>query len=121
MKIVVDMNVEPSWIDVLVSAGHDAVHWSQVGRGSEPDDEILRWAISSKSVVLTQDLDFGAILAATGGELPSVVLLRSRNGRPKRAASDVLWVLSRYTAELASGALVVVDPDAHRVRMLPLT
>jgi hypothetical protein len=30
------------------------------------------------------------------------------------------WVLRRWKSELETGALLVVDPDNHRVRMLPL-
>lgn len=28
MKLLVDMNLSPLWVDVLKGAGHDALHWS---------------------------------------------------------------------------------------------
>ena len=31
MKIVLDMNLFPSWVPFLIKAGHEAVHWSTVG------------------------------------------------------------------------------------------
>lgn len=31
MKLLVDMNLSPRWVAVLVGAGVDAVHWSAVG------------------------------------------------------------------------------------------
>ncbi len=44
MKFLVDMNLSPGWIDFLVSSGFQAVHWSSIGRGDEPDLDVMRWA-----------------------------------------------------------------------------
>lgn len=65
MKIVIDMNLSPQWIDVLMKDGHESVHWSEIGSPSASDREILLWAQSNNFVVFTHDLDFSAILAAT--------------------------------------------------------
>lgn len=43
MKILVDMNLSPAWIDVLKSAGLEATHWSTVGAPGAPDREIMLW------------------------------------------------------------------------------
>jgi predicted nuclease of predicted toxin-antitoxin system len=37
MKIVIDMNLSPQWIAVLGSAGHECVHWSEVGSADALD------------------------------------------------------------------------------------
>ncbi|MFN0051417.1 MAG: DUF5615 family PIN-like protein [Planctomycetales bacterium] len=65
MKYLIDMNLSPRWCAVLQFEGWDSVHWSQIGRMSAPDHEIMQWALSNGRVVLTHDLDFGAMLAAT--------------------------------------------------------
>ena len=31
MKIVIDMNIPPSWVFVFETAGYQAVHWSTIG------------------------------------------------------------------------------------------
>ena len=67
------MNLSPGWIDLLVNSGFEAVHWSSIGRGNETDAELMRWAADRAHVVLTADLDFGAILAATQRRQPSVI------------------------------------------------
>ena len=36
MKLLVDMNLSPSWVDRLVRHGFEAVHWSTIG-GPTPD------------------------------------------------------------------------------------
>lgn len=76
IRIIVDMNLPPRWVK---SEGWDAVHWSSVGSPGAPDAEIMSYAKDAGYLVLTHDLDFGAILAATGGDAPSVVQVRSQD------------------------------------------
>jgi predicted nuclease of predicted toxin-antitoxin system len=73
MKLLVDMNLSPSWIALLNDSGMHAVHWSMAGRVDAPDSDIMAFAAAGEFVVLTHDLDFGAILAVTHGEKPSVI------------------------------------------------
>jgi predicted nuclease of predicted toxin-antitoxin system len=56
MKVLVDMNLSPSWARFLAEAGLDAVHWADVGPGNAPDTEVLLWAAERGYVVLTADL-----------------------------------------------------------------
>jgi len=79
MKVLVDMNLSPTWASLLTGAGITALHWSAIGPATAPDHEIMAYAKSNDYVVLTQDLDFSAILAATQGEKPSVVQIRSED------------------------------------------
>ena len=37
MKIVIDMNLSPQWVDVLMLEGYDCVHWSEIGSPNAPD------------------------------------------------------------------------------------
>jgi predicted nuclease of predicted toxin-antitoxin system len=68
MKILLDMNLTPGWARYLQSSGFEAVHWSQIGRPDAPDEEIMMYAAKQEFVVLTHELDFSAILAATKGK-----------------------------------------------------
>lgn len=67
MKLLVDMNLSPSWVERLARHGFEAVHWSTLRAATTPDVEILTWAKEQQFVVVTNDLDFSAILAASGG------------------------------------------------------
>ena len=71
-------------------------------------------------VLLTHDLDFGAILAATHGRKPSVVQLRSENLSIEVIGRSVVDALYAVAADLEDGALVTIDPGRTRVRVLPL-
>lgn len=79
MKLLVDMNLSPRWVSLLADAGFEAAHWSTLGAANAPDAEIMAFAKANGYVVLTHDLDFSAILAATPGEKPSVVQIRAED------------------------------------------
>ena len=120
MKIIVDMNLSPEWVDVLTSAGWQAAHRSVLGAGNAADRTIMDYARVSDSVVLTHDLDFGTILAVTHGLKPSVVQIRADDVSPEVIGQRVTSALTQLTLELASGALISIDTKQTRVRMLPL-
>lgn len=120
MKILVDMNLSPGWIEFLANAGLEAVHWSQVGAGNASDTEVMQWAITHDHVVLTSDLDFGAILAATKDRHPSVVQLRSDFLAPEMMGAAVVAAIHQAHEELTNGALVSIDETRARLRVLPL-
>lgn len=120
MKVLVDMNLSPGWVDVLADAGFEAVHWSKIGPASATDAELMTWARENGHVVLTADLDFGAILAATKGSGPSVVQVRSDILAPRVIGGAVALALRQARRELTDGALVSVDAARARLRILPL-
>jgi predicted nuclease of predicted toxin-antitoxin system len=71
-------------------------------------------------VVLTHDLDFSAILAATKGKKPSVVQVRAQNITPEAIGLNIIAALQATAADLEAGALLTIDADRTRVRLLPL-
>ena len=120
MKLLVDMNLSPRWIGLLADAGIEAAHWSTLGASNAPDSELMAYARVNGYVVLTHDLDFGAILAATHGEKPSVVQIRAEEVSPDVIGKQVIVALRQMASELEEGALLTVDPNRTRLRVLPL-
>ena len=80
----------------------------------------MAFAAANNYVVLKHDLDFGAILAATHGEKPSVAQLRADDVSPDVTGAPVASALHQMADELGAGALVTVDPNRTRLRVLPL-
>jgi predicted nuclease of predicted toxin-antitoxin system len=80
----------------------------------------MQWATEHDRVVLTSDLDFGAILAATRQRRPSVLQLRSDLLTPQTIGRRVLAAIEETRQELAAGALVSVEASRARLRVLPL-
>lgn len=120
MKLLVDMNLSPSWVERLVGHGFEAVHWSTIGAATAPDVEILTWANEHEFVLITNDLDFSAILAAGAVHGPSVVQLRTQDLLSEGAARIVARALEAHREDIERGALLSIDEGGTRVRMLPL-
>jgi len=114
------MNLSPRWCEALAQAGFDAAHWSALGPRDAPDTDVLAYAKDAGFVVLTHDLDFAAILAASRGTAPSVVQIRSANLASESLAPAVIRALRQMQDELASGALLSIEPHRMRLRVLPL-
>lgn len=119
MKILIDMNLSPRWCSVFEGEGWEAVHWSSVGGSGASDREIMAWAAERGFVVFTHDLDFGALLAATRATAPSVVQARARDVLPDRLGPVIVGVMREHGASLRAGALVTVDEERSRLRILP--
>lgn len=83
LAVLVDVNLSPGWVPFLAGHGHTAVHWSAVGSPAALDPEIMDWARANGHVVLTNDLDFGTLLAVTHASGPSVILIRSGSLSPR--------------------------------------
>jgi predicted nuclease of predicted toxin-antitoxin system len=120
MKLLIDMNLSPRWVKLLAEAGIEAAHWSTLGAANAPDSEIMAFSKANGYVVLKHDLDFSGILAATHGDKPSVVQIRSEDLSPDVIGRPVIGALRQMTAELEQGALLTVDPNRTRLRVLPL-
>lgn len=120
MKLLIDMNLSPFWVERLHTAGLLAVHWSAVGSAHASDAAIMAYAAEHDYVVLTHDLDFGAILAATQRTKPSVVQIRADDLSAAAIAVPLIAALRQMAPELDAGALLTIDPGRTRLSLLPL-
>jgi predicted nuclease of predicted toxin-antitoxin system len=121
MRLLVDMNLSPDWCEVLRRAGWDSVHWGAVGAPDAADRDLMAWALREGYVVLTHDLDLAAILASTGSRGPSVIQVRAQDVTPSALAALVVRVLERHGEALESGAVISVDEERARLRILPIS
>jgi predicted nuclease of predicted toxin-antitoxin system len=117
VQLLIDMNLSVEWVAELASHGWSTVHWFTVGDPTADDVQIMAWALANGYVVFTHDLDFGTMLALTHATGPSVLQVRGQNVLPEDIGTVVIAALRRYDAELAAGALVVVDVTKSRVRV----
>jgi predicted nuclease of predicted toxin-antitoxin system len=120
MRFLADMGVSRQVVEWLRAHGHDAVHLRDEGLHRLPNGEIFQKAAREQRIVLTFDLDFGEILAGSGGQIVRVVLFRLHNTRADFVIQRLDTVLNQSSAELSQGAIVVVEDGRHRVRKLPI-
>ena len=120
MKLLIDMNLSPDWVPFLQGAGIEVVHWCSVGAANAPDATIMSWARANGCVIFTHDLDFSALLALTRANGPSVVQIRMQDILPAVAGPFVVQIVRQHEAQILAGAILSIEPNASRVRILPL-
>jgi predicted nuclease of predicted toxin-antitoxin system len=121
MRILLDMNLSPAWVQFFNAAGIESVHWTDVGAASAEDHEIMTWAREHAFVLMTADLDFSAILAATSQSGPSVIQVRADLLTPDALGAVVVDAFKKAETDLRAGAIISVDRARMRIRILPLS
>lgn len=118
MKFLIDMNLSPLLVTLLENHGFNAVHWSTIGDPRETDRNIMEWAIENGYTVVTNDLDFGHILAATRRNCPSVIQFRVQDISPYRIILYLVEVLKQYKSYIEDGSLITIDETRSRIKIL---
>lgn len=114
------MSLSPSWVPYLAGHGIEAQHWSDVGDARARDESIMEYAREHAMIVFTHDLDFGNILAVTHARGPSVVQVRTEDPVPAVVGTMVVKSIREYEVHLSRGALLTIEPERWRGRILPL-
>ena len=120
MKLLIDMNLSPLWVEFFAASGFESIHWSKVGEPTVPDCVIMDYAAANGLVIFTHDLDFGALLADRKSRQPSVIQIRTQDVLPVAIGPIVVRALKASWPQLEEGALVTVDPGRNRIRLLPI-
>ena len=120
MKFLADMGISPRTAAFLRGLGHDAVHLYDEDLGRLSDPAILRKARAEGRVLLTHDLDFGELMAASGAELPSVVIFRLRDMRPEQVNAYLGKVVTEHEQALERGVIASVSEGQIRLRSFPV-
>ena len=84
-----------------------------------PDSGILEKARTEQRVLVTHDLDFGELVAASGAKLPSVIIFRLRNMNPEAVNRYLQEIIKEHQKALDRGSIISVAEGQVRVRQLP--
>ena len=120
MKFLLDMDIFPSTASFLRDLGHDASHLMDEGLCGLPDQRVLSKAREEARILLTHDLDFSNLIAASGWSLPSVIIFRLRDMRPVNVNRALEGAIARHAEQLEEGAILSVVETRIRIRMLPV-
>lgn len=120
MRILADLHIAPRTVAFLRSLGHDVVRVAEVLDPAATDDAIVTRAIAERRAILTQDLDFSALIALSGKNVPSLMTLRLSSSRIEHVNSVLARVLGTIERDVAEGAIITVTNHQVRRRRLPL-
>ena len=121
LKFIADIHISPLTVRALQNKGYDIVRITNRLPATASDKEIIQLAHREKTVIITQDLDFSAIIAQSGLNGPSVVSLRVTNAKPDIVTRILITVLPLIEADLFEGAIISIDEKEYRVKKLPVT
>jgi predicted nuclease of predicted toxin-antitoxin system len=114
------MNMDWRSVVWLRDNGHDVTHLRDQGLQRMAYVNIFAKAQVEGRIVITFDLDFGDIAAATAGKGASVILFRLKNKRTSFVIRRLASTLDSCSLALENGAVVVVEDSRHRIRHLPI-
>jgi predicted nuclease of predicted toxin-antitoxin system len=114
------MNLSPVTVAALAAEGVDIVRVSSLLPVTASDEEILSLARCDGRVVITQDMDFSALLALGGYDQPSLVTLRLLDTDPDVVTQKLRQVLPQIEVALGQGSAVTIADRNVRVRRLPI-
>ena len=77
------MNLPPALGLMLATVSHQWRHASDIGLAQASDAAIMAEAKRLGECVITHDLDYGQLLAFSGGSVPSVLIFRLRRATAK--------------------------------------
>ena len=121
MKFLLDSNLSHRVAQLLRDAGIDATHVRDNGLQHATDLTILVFARQHSFVLVSEDTDFGELLALQRTVAPSFVLLRTYEPMtPDEQAAILLANIPRVREDLEQGAIVVIERSRLRVRRLPV-
>lgn len=120
LNYLADMHISPVTCALLREAGYQVARVSDVLSCDASDQQILEYARTPKMVIITQDLDFSALLAVANASEPSIISLRLGSVEPRAVATLLLRILPTVEAELLQGAIISVTEQKVRVRLLPV-
>ena len=109
MRLLADLNIARRTVDFLRSLGHEVVRVDEVLPPTVEDAAIVAFARQDQRAVLTQDLDFSAIVALSGLPAPSVISLRLASSRVDEVNALLETVLPTLEPDIQAGAIVSVD------------
>ncbi len=82
---------------------------------SASDEEVLKISLDTKSILITEDKDFGEWVFAHKAEVNGVIFLRYDSNYLIKIAESLMKVISSYGNKLY-GKFVVITPKKIRVR-----
>jgi predicted nuclease of predicted toxin-antitoxin system len=115
------MHISPETVEFLRTLNQDVVRVNEVLPSTASDQDVIREAAKTDRVVLTQDLDFSALVALSGARKPTIITLRLISSRVEHVNATLERVLPALTEDAESGALITVEDHGVRKRLLPFS
>ena len=120
LKFFADECISPSTVSFLIKQGYKAEHAEDAKMSGAKDAEILDYTAKNDMVLITQDLDFSALLALSGNSHPGVITIRLRFPSPENVNNSLKKLLDLQTEEQIQGSIIILEETKIRFRRIPI-
>ena len=118
MKILADMPISPKTVQFLKDMGIESCYVIDFNMERASDKEIIRFAKKNGYTILTEDLDFGTILAHTKEIEPGIIILRVGNISTEQINKLLKNALPAIIKE--KNCIIIIEKNKIRIRRLPI-
>lgn len=119
MKLLIDECVLGKTAELLKRNGFSIITLQELGKTSVTNGAVIKISKKQKSVIVTNDLDFGNLIMYPLGSHPGIIVLRPRLDTPQ-AIDDVHKILLRLLREVKpqdiEKSLIIIDRNKYRIR-----
>ncbi len=120
LKFLADMPISPKTVAFLCESGYEAVRIFDIGMKDAEDYEIVDYANKNDYIILTMDLDFGAIIALRNLSKPSVITCRLENLEVFQIKDLLDKRLDGIKEYLLKCSIIIFEEFRVRIRELPI-
>ena len=114
IKFIVDMGVSKKVEDCLLKNDYDIKAIRDIDPGMR-DIDVLRLAVTEKSMVITMDKDFGELVFNSGVNHYGVLLLRLEDANSDKKVKTIQEILEKYEDKLQNN-FCVYQNEKLRIR-----
>jgi len=120
LKILADMPISPRSAAFLRELGHQVTHAIDLGLAKASDQEIMDRALGMDALILTEDLDYAALLSAMESFPPGAMILRLGNLNTDQINQRLKQVFASLAEDQFRNAIIIVERTRIRIRRLPI-
>jgi len=120
LRFLADMNISPRTVTALKNEGWDIIRVSEVLPSNTSDADLLNYARKENRTIITQDLDFSALVALSGLDKPSLVILRLMTADPESITAKLISIIPQYQDLLLQGFTITIEDTSVRLHKLPI-
>jgi predicted nuclease of predicted toxin-antitoxin system len=117
LRFLADESCDFGVVRALRAAGFPVIAVSEISPGAN-DNAVIDLAIQERSILITEDKDFGQLVYAHGRDNLGVLLLRYQFSARKKLFNDVVKLVQE-AGEGLIGTFTVLQPGRMRIGRIP--
>ena len=116
ISFIVDENIDHRIVQLLREADLEIHSVAEISPGTA-DQSVIKLAVEKRSIILTDDKDFGEMVFRQSQNCPGVILLRLASLDFRTRAQLIIDVIKKLGEDI-KGKFVVLNPERVRIRSI---